>query len=313
MSTVDLRGRRVRLLAGGIAALLCAQLLYGALVLSALYKQYREPALIVQGLLCENIADHLSRLVRFGKTLRVQTLEHFLDPYHGRTDAENIVITDKAGNVLAAWASPGATFPIPEKNRGLYDSVREFSDDSHVWLTHDVRDRQNAVVGHVLLAVDRESLSASLWEAARSQLLLFLSITVGACLLLAALLYLAVRPSPQEKAGTEAGVSRFRLYACLILPLVLGQLLFMFLLRAPLHDVYEQEMQHVGHQLGRQLAWDLERLVRLGLPVAQLPPVEDHLSHLQRSLFQTKGMAIFTNYGTLQGAADAEGSLDAVQ
>lgn len=313
MKSVELRGRKNWLLAGGIAALLCAQCLYGALVLSALYKQYREPALIVQGLLCENIADHLSRLVRFGKTLRVQTLEHFLDPYYSRTDAENIVITDSSGTVLTAWTPPGRTFPIPEKSKVLYNSVREFPDDRYIWLTHDVRDRKNAIVGHVLLAVDKEQLSASLWDTARSQLQLFLSITAGVCLLLVALFYFVVRPSSKRKSGTESGVSRLRLYGCLILPLVLGQLLFMFLLRAPLHDVYEQEMQHVGHQLGRQLAWDLERLVRLGLPVAQLPPVEDHLSHLQRSLFQTKGMAIFTNYGTLQGAANAEGPLDAVQ
>ena len=37
----DLRLRR--LLTGGILALLCAQLLYAALMLSALYKQYQEP------------------------------------------------------------------------------------------------------------------------------------------------------------------------------------------------------------------------------------------------------------------------------
>ena len=313
MNAGDRRGGRARLLAGGVAALLCAQVLYGALVLSALYKQYRQPALVVQGLMCEDIAGHLSRLVRFGKTLRAQTLEHFLDPYHGRTDAENLVVINRSGDVLAAWNAPGASFPVPEKSRVLYGSVREFADDGHIWLTHDVRDRKNVVVGHVLLAVDKESLSASLWEAARSQLVLFLVITIGACLLLAVLLYLFAQPAGADASRRERTVSRLRLYACLILPLVLGQLLFMFLLRAPLHTVYEQEMQHVGHQLGRQLAWDLERLVRLGLPVGQLPPVEEHLSRLQRSLFQTRGMAVFTSDGTLQGAADAEGSLDARQ
>ena len=83
-----------RLLAGGVLALLCAQLLYGALMLSALYKQYQEPVFQINGLVCQDIADHLGLLVRVGKSLRPQTVERFLSHYRTRTEADNIAVAD---------------------------------------------------------------------------------------------------------------------------------------------------------------------------------------------------------------------------
>lgn len=59
-----------RLLAVGVPVLLCTQLLYGALMLSALARQYREPVIQTNGIVCQDIAAHLSLLVRVGKSLR---------------------------------------------------------------------------------------------------------------------------------------------------------------------------------------------------------------------------------------------------
>ena len=89
-----------RLFVGGILALLCAQLLYGTLMLSALYKQYQEPVFQINGLVCQDIADHLGLLVRVGKSLRPLTLERFLSQYQTRTEAENIAVADTDGNVI---------------------------------------------------------------------------------------------------------------------------------------------------------------------------------------------------------------------
>ena len=73
-----MHGNRRSLFLGGLAALLCAQILYGALMLSALYKQYEGPVVQVNALLCRDISDHLSLLVRVGKSLRPQTVDRFL-------------------------------------------------------------------------------------------------------------------------------------------------------------------------------------------------------------------------------------------
>ena len=59
-----MRPRLLRLLIGGLFALLCAQMLYGALMFSALYNQYEKPTVKVAGLLCNDIAEHLSLLDR---------------------------------------------------------------------------------------------------------------------------------------------------------------------------------------------------------------------------------------------------------
>ena len=48
-----------RIFLGGLVALLCAQILYGTLMLSALYKQYEEPVVQINALLCRDISDHL--------------------------------------------------------------------------------------------------------------------------------------------------------------------------------------------------------------------------------------------------------------
>ena len=79
-----------RLLVGGFLALLITQLLYGALMLSALYKQYQAPILQVNGLLCKDMADHLGLFVRVGKSLRPSTVEKFFTPFRGRTTFKNV-------------------------------------------------------------------------------------------------------------------------------------------------------------------------------------------------------------------------------
>ena len=130
-----------RLVVGGLLTLLCAQLLYAALMLSALYKQYQEPELQVNGLVCKNVADHLSLLVRVGKSLRESTLERCLAPYRERigvddgTVAEDVKITDMHGAVLYQWEdAPKGTFAVPGSAKPLFGQLKTFDSDRYFWL-----------------------------------------------------------------------------------------------------------------------------------------------------------------------------------
>ncbi len=298
-----------RLLAGGILALLCAQLLYGALMLSALYKQYQEPVFQINGLVCQDIADHLGLLVRVGKSLRPQTVERFLSLYHTRTEAENIAVTDAAGHVIHQWQTNGpAALTTPADAKPVFGMVQKFSTDNRFWTVCPITGRNGVVSGHVFMALDKARISALLADAARGQTLLFFGVTLGECLLLALLLHFFAF-SRQQVAPRDSSV---RLRVCFMLPLVAGQIFILCMLYSPLSRLYSEEMTHTGTQIVRQMAWDLERLSGMGLPVSGIHGMEDWMTERQKHV-SSLGMAVFDVTGKLHAAADANGILTAQQ
>ncbi|HJD96685.1 MFS transporter [Mailhella massiliensis] len=299
----DLRLRR--LLTGGILALLCAQLLYGALMLSALYKQYQEPVFQINGLVCRDIADHLGLLVRVGKSLRPQTVERFLSLYRTRTEAENIAVTDASGKIIFQWdRNEKAELFSPPDAKAVFGNVRKFSTDDSFWTTCPILGRKDAVAGHVFMALNKTRISHLIAQAAQSQLWIFLGISLGECALLAMLMrFLAFPP------GSSRNPSGLKLRVCFMLPLILGQILFLFLLRTPLSRLYEAEMIHTGDQLARQMAWDLERLAGMGLPVSGIHGMELWMMERQQHV-STRGMAVFDVTGRMHAAADVNGYLE---
>ena len=289
-----------RLLTGGILALLCAQLLYGALMLSALYKQYQEPVFQINGLICQDIAEHLGLLVRVGKSLRPQTVERFLSQYHTRTEAENLAVTDAVGHVIHQWDKNGSdTLFSPADAKPIFGQLKKFSTEDRFWTVCPIVGRYGVIVGHVFLALDKARISTILTNAAQGQLFLFLGVSLGECLLLAALLRLIA--FPRRKNGEP---SPLRLRVCFMLPLIAGQLLILFLLHAPLSRLYDAEMTHTGLQLARQMTWDLERLAGMGLPVSGIHDMEDWMMKRQAHI-ATLGMAVFDVTGRLHAASDA--------
>ncbi len=289
-----------RLLTGGILALLCAQLLYGALMLSALYKQYQEPVFQINGLICQDIAEHLGLLVRVGKNLRPQTVERFLSLYRARTEAENIAVTDASGRIIYQWDASGVTaLTAPADAKTIFGQLKKFSTGDRFWTTCPITGRNGVTAGHVFLALDKTRISTLVANAAQGQLLLFLGVSLGECLLLAALLRLFAFPRDKSDAP-----SPLRLRLCFMLPLIAGQALILFLLYSPLSRLYEAEMTHTGLQLARQITWDLERLAGMGLPVSGIHGMEDWMMQRQTHV-STLGMAVFDVTGKLHAASNA--------
>jgi predicted MFS family arabinose efflux permease len=297
---------RTPFLLGGLAALLCAQMLYGVLVLSALHKQYAKPMLAVQALVCDKLGSRLGIMTRLGKTPeRMAHLDRILAPYADAAP-DALLVLGTGGRVLEGWGRPrGSVFRLPAKPDALHGETAEFSMDGSIWLVSALKDREERVVGHVVLGMDEARRSEQVWQVLRDNIRLLGGITAGAALLLV-ILALTVRTT----TSPGKAFPKKRVYASLVLPLVAGQLLFAAAMLEPLRDMNESHLDAVARQLGRHVGSELEHLLGLGLGLDQLPPVAGHLAGLQRFLPETLGLGILGAAGARLHAADARGGLD---
>ena len=291
-----------RLFIGGLLALLIAQLLYGALMLSALYKQYQAPILQVNGLLCKDMADHLSLLVRVGKSLRPSTVEKFIAPFRGRTNVHNLAVIDREGKVIYQWEKDAPTaVSIPDDAKPVFGPVKTFTAGGLIWLASEVKDRKGATASHVLISIKKEAVLAHVVESSKSQVLAFGLMTLAECLIFAALLFSMARRKGQNEEGTGRNGLSIRL--CLLLPLILGQAAFLLLLVSPLTRLYQAESLQNAHQVTRQIAWDLERLAGKGMSVSEIKDMEGWLVSRQQFM-ATLGIAVHDEHGQLHCATD---------
>lgn len=293
---MDNRVSRRSLLAAGLAALLAAQVLYGILALSALYKTYRESLLSVQALSCEKMGQDLSRLARFGKEPdRIEHLEERVAAFCRTTGTGRLLVQDAEGKAVAAWNVPGDGPHVPARRKGVRHQVEEFSQDGIIWLYHPIRDRLDKEVGGVLLGVDEAQLSSGLRRAATPHLFAFLGWTAAACGLLALLVMLNGKP-PFPRLGRAW---------CLVIPLLVSQLAFLFLLRGPFVAFQETVIERTATQLARHVRQDMEHVAALGLRLEQVPSIRPYLEGLQKGLPWVHGLSISTGDGLLFEAGEA--------
>ncbi len=296
-----------RLLIGGLLTLLCAQLLYGALMFSALYRQYQEPELQVSGLMCKDMADHLSLLVRVGKSLRPSTLERVFAPHRDRAQSENVIVTDADGALLYQWDSETrGSFVTPNTAKTLFGDIRTFDTSREFWVVAPVTDRKRCTVGHVFVALSKDRIVTQVVESGRGLLALFLIITAGEFAFLALLVRSIVK---RQNGPKEQRLSGLAMRIRFMLPLVLGQLLFLVLLISPLNSLYRAELFQTGFQSARQVTWDLGRLAGMGLPVSGIHTLDSWLMERQKHI-HALGMAIYDADGDFHAAASPSGALD---
>lgn len=287
---------RRSLLAAGLAALLAAQVLYGILALSSLYKTYRESLLSVQALSCEKMGQDLSRLARFGKDPgRIEHLDRRVAAFCRATDTSRLLVRDAEGTTVAAWNVPGEGPRVPAKRKSVRNQVDEFSEAGIIWLHHPIRDRLGKDVGGVLLGVDEAQLSSGLRRAAAPHLFAFLGWTAAACGLLTLLVTLNGKP-PFPRIGRAW---------CLVIPLLVSQLAFLFLLRGPFAAFQETVVERTATQLALHVRQDMEHVAALGLRLEQVPSIRPYLEELQRSLPWARGLSLEAGDRPLFAAGEA--------
>lgn len=304
-----MRGLRVRIMLWGAVALLCAQVFYGLLVASSLYRQYRGPMLAVQAVTCDDVALRLGRMARLGKPLdRIKDLSGMLDGFRATTTASNLLVTDAAGTVLAAWSaeSVGGRMAAPADAKPLAGSnAKEFAAQGATWLARSIPGQDGQVAGHVLLRVDDGRIDADLTDAGR-HLPLFAGIAACSVLLLVVLCRTLL---PGDGSPMPDGSWRRRARLALVLPLLAGQVCLMAVMGGPLKDIHVRQSADIATQLAGQLGRDLTSIVAKGVPLERLPGIEPHLQSLQRGVSQVVGIGMFGPGGELLSAASATGPL----
>ena len=299
----------------GLATLLCAQMLYGALVFSSLYKHFQAPALHLNSIVCRDIAVHLSLITRAGKKLPLKTAASVIDRYYGRVEADDILVTDPAFRVLVQMSSGRtAALPLPEDHAPGQALPEKYSVGKSICTSHAVEDRHGKIQGHVFVITDRSRISSRLAGAMNDLLMRFLAVSLAECATFAVLLalfrMLGRRRRPSFLQRMAAMHENACLRACFLIPLCLGQMLFLFAVSPHLAHIYDDGLSRTGYQIAQQTQWELSRLVRMGMPL-------DAISGLDRWMMQRQdgmpalGMAISDQEGRIISAAGKTGPLSA--
>lgn len=306
--------RRHLFLVGGLVVLLCAQLIYGALALSAVQNKYYESAIAMQVMTCEKLASDLSRMARLGmEPARVNNLDEQLEQYGHRTSAQRLLVLDAEGTLLASWereAQPVSSVSLPATTKLLRGGVREFQDGESLWLTHSITNR-HTLSGHVLLSMDENSLFSILRKAMFNKLLLFGAITLGACTLFTLFYFFFLVPSFATNENPKKTFPKSRFYMSLLFPLILSQFFFILLLYDPLKQLEESTMHSNAVQLATQIAQDMEHIVKLGLALDKVPSLAPHLRTVQQSINWVPGIALTHADGRFILAESPNASLNA--
>ncbi len=302
----------------GLAALLCAQMLYGALIFSSLHKHFQEPALHLNAIACRDIADHLRLITRAGKKLTRKTAASIIGRYYGRVEADDILVTDPAFRVIAQTGSESvAAPPLPDDHDQGKPLPGNYSAGKTLCASHAIDDGHGKDLGHVFVLTNRSRISSRLAGAMRDLLIRFLLVSLAECAAFSALLLALFRM--QDSVHRQSFLQRLAtmrknscLRACILIPLCLGQLLFLFALSPRLAHLYDDGLSRTGYQIANQTQWELSRLARMGMPF-------DAISDLDRWMMQRQdgmpslGMAISDPHGRIISAAGKTAPMTADQ
>lgn len=296
---------RRRLLIGGLATLLAAQCLYGILTLATLYKSYKTSLVSVQAIASEKFSLDLSRLARFGKDPeRVEDMAERVRRFCEIAGVSRLAVLDGKGRSIAAWPSDASEDPpVPQdenKLKTLHGEVKTFDADGKVWIVQPIRNRTGADVGSVLAGFDEAGMTALVGKAASMHALLFLGVAVlGGSLFILLVLREGKPPFPRLGKG------------CLIIPLLVSQIAFLFFLRGPVVSFLEENARDAGTQLARYIGHDVAHINDLGLKLAAVPSVRTYLDHIRQSLPWAQSITVSDAGGTTFTAGNPRTPLQA--
>ena len=302
-----------RIFVCGLAALLCAQILYGALIFSSLYKQFLEPPLYLNSIVCRDIADHLSLITRTGKKLTPRTAAAVIGRFHERAEADDILVTDAAFRVIARTGSGSAALPpLPDGHRPGKPIPESFTAGRSLCASHAVEDRHGNIPGHVFVITDRSRITSQLSRSMRDLMLRFLAISLAEITLFGTLLLALFRMQRSPRQSLLQRVAALHengcLRACLLIPLCLGQILFLFAVNPYLARLYDDGLSHTGHHLAQQMQGELSRLARMGMPPEAISGLDRRMVRMQEGL-SSFGMAVSDPDGRIISAAGKTGPM----
>ncbi|MBR3880452.1 MAG: MFS transporter, partial [Mailhella sp.] len=94
-----------------------------------------------------------------------------------------------------------------------------------------------------------------------------------------------------------------------MVPLIVGQLLFLAVLTPNITALYQDLTYKTGHQITRQVSWDLERIVGLGMPISKIKAMDDWLTERKKHI-DALGIVVYDEHGQIHCAIGNEGAID---
>ncbi len=167
--------------------------------------------------------------------------------------------------------------------------------------------------GAVWAAADRTRVSQQLFISVSGLFMTFVLVSFGVFVVFLLLLFLY---RAKQAAGNSPLGSIIRHYpsaalrVCFLSPLLLGQMLFIFLMKAPMTSLYQDELNLAGQHLVEQMQWDLERLSSMGMPLSAIAGMDGRMAASQESA-PSLGMAVLDADGHVVSAASRNGRLSA--
>ncbi len=268
------------------ALLVLSQIFYLALSFTALQKLQLESSLKVESLLLDNLADRLGIIVRTGRDLgRYPRLNEEMNRIMEMSRADFYLVADVGGKVLSGRA-PAKVFQVA----GLEPdpkAVFQFQSSGRIWIGRLILDRNEQPAAYVFVAPRAASGSELIQQHFQDNRGLLTGITVFSVLLLTASLLWG-----QERIKSRA-LSRFRMYALFLGPFLFGQFLFFGIIIVDISESYLDHNRQVAGQLARSLALDLDKLLHKGLPLADIPRLQEHLESLRENFPLAASIAVF--------------------
>ena len=131
------------LIIGGLISLILSLVLFGGLVLSAMYNQYRDVQISLYGYTGISLADNINRIARLGiEPNRMADLTSKIQFY--AKDENKILIVDKESHtILAKWNYPlETTFILPSELKTEKNTIKSFTQNRIVWTVSPIVNRE---------------------------------------------------------------------------------------------------------------------------------------------------------------------------
>lgn len=252
------------LIIGGLISLILSLVLFGGLVLSAMYNQYRDVQISLYGYTGISLADNINRIARLGiEPNRMADLTSKIQFY--AKDENKILIVDKESHtILAKWNYPlETTFILPSELKTEKNTIKSFTQNRIVWTVSPIVNREGKELAFVLVGIEQSYFSSPIYDVIKTHFKSFLFISLLASLLLILLCYFVTKKLNNNVS--EQKHEHAFIFGSFLLPLILAQLFISFSIKPTFTAIQTQNFNLTGSTICSRIIQDIEHIDNLGV------------------------------------------------
>lgn len=251
------------LIIGGLFSLLLSLFLFGGLILSAIYNQYRDVQLSLYSYTGKSIAASIERITRLGiEPARIADLADKIK-FYAKAENKILIIDNENHAILANWNYPDAqTFSVPHDLKTEKDT-KSFTQNAVVWTVTPILNRSQKELASALVGIDQSYFSEPIYAVIKTHFKSFLFISLLASLLLVFLCYVVTKRL--NSTVREHKNEHLSIFASFLLPLILAQFFISLSIRPSFTNIQTQNLNQAGSAICSRLIQDIEHIDKLGV------------------------------------------------